>query len=88
MEESMQPYVQHDTERQQFYTMLSNERAHLDYEPVDASTLELKRTFVPEGERGRGVGSALVTRALEYARGNGFSVQPSCPFVRHVLENE
>ena len=47
--------------------------------------LQLLHTEVSEGLRGRGVGDALVTAAVEYARRNGDKIIPTCPFVRSWL---
>ncbi len=46
----------------------------------------LVHTEVPAGLEGRGVGSALVQFALDYARTNGLNVTPQCEFVRSYLK--
>ncbi len=45
----------------------------------------LTHTVVPEQYSGRGVGKALVARALEHAQANGWEVLPYCSFVRSYI---
>jgi predicted GNAT family acetyltransferase len=47
--------------------------------------ITLVHTEVPESLEGRGLGSALVRAALEYARSAGLRVDPKCPFARTYL---
>jgi predicted GNAT family acetyltransferase len=50
------------------------------------SALSLLHTEVPAELEGRGVGSALVRAAMEYAREEGLTVVPFCPFARSWLK--
>ncbi len=43
-------------------------------------------TGVPKALSGRGVGLALVARAVEDARAEGFRIVPHCSFVRVMLQ--
>ncbi len=43
-------------------------------------------TEVPEALEGRGIANALTRTALDYARAEGLTVVPLCPFVRAYLE--
>lgn len=45
------------------------------------STIALVHTEVPEELRGQGIGSSLVVAALTYAREEGLTALPYCPFV-------
>ena len=78
--------VQHDPKRQAFVAMLNGKEANLQYSQADEKTLDYESTFVPEEYRERGIGERIVLEALGFARDNGYQVIPSCPFVRHVLE--
>ena len=43
-------------------------------------------TGVPEPMAGQGIGSALARAGLNFARANGLTVVPYCPFVRSYIE--
>jgi len=60
--------------------------AYLAYEPLDAKTLNLQHTVVPDAAQGSGVGSSLVEAAFTHARENDLRVIPSCPFVADWLD--
>lgn len=74
-------HIEHDTLGHRFLAELPSGTAVLAYVPAGPGLLELYRTFVPEPDRGRGLGGRLVGRALEYARAQGMRVIPTCPYV-------
>lgn len=78
--------VSRDEQRQEFAAKVNGERAVLSYETRPGRTLDYLSTVVPESHRGRGIGTALVRHALEYARKHGYRVIPTCPFVRRVMD--
>lgn len=78
--------IRHDPKRQAFVASLNGSEANLQYRQTDETTLDYRSTFVPEEHREQGIGERIVMEALDYARENGYQVIPSCPFVRHVLE--
>ena len=78
--------VQHDQDRQAFVAQLDGKEANLQYSQAAEGKLDYESTFVPEEYRERGIGERIVIEALDFARENGYEVIPSCPFVRHVLE--
>lgn len=47
--------------------------------------IDLQHTVVQRAAGGRGVGSALVVAALDFARAEGLRVIPTCPFVPAVI---
>jgi len=59
--------------------------AFIEYRLSD-QTLFLIHTEVPPALEGKGVGSAIVTKALQYARDSGFKVVPLCAFVHSYLK--
>ena len=59
--------------------------ARLDYR-LDGDRIVLDHTVVPEELRGRGVGGALVSTALDHAAEHSLRVVPRCPFARHWLK--
>ncbi|WP_424932192.1 GNAT family N-acetyltransferase [Amaricoccus macauensis] len=56
------------------------EEAELTYSKAGAGLLIIDHTEVPDVFRGKGVGAALVARAVEDARAAGKKILPLCPF--------
>lgn len=77
--------IVHETDHTRFVARTAHGEATLKYAQSDPNTLDYKSTFVPESDRGKGIGEALVLHALDWAQENGFQVIPSCPFVQSVL---
>ena len=71
-------------DRHRFEATLEGHVAFTDYHEHDGQ-LTLLHTEVPRELEGRGVGSALVQWSLAYARENGLSVMPICPFVTNYI---
>ena len=44
-------------------------------------------TLVPEEIGGQGIGEALATYAMQYARGNDLQVKPYCPFIARFMKD-
>jgi len=78
--------IEHDAPAHRFVDRLDAGDATLSYTRAADGTLDLQHTFVPESERGRGVGEQLVQAALAHAREQGVQVIPSCPFVQSWLD--
>ena len=60
--------------------------AKMTYSRASAALVIIDHTEVPDALRGRGVGQALVLRAVEDARREGFRIIPLCPFARAQFE--
>lgn len=56
--------------------------AEMSYSRAGAQLLIIDHTGVPDGLRGKGVGQALVHRAVEDARAGGYRIMPLCPFAK------
>lgn len=54
--------------------------AEMTFTRAGAGRIIIDHTGVPEALGGRGVGLALVTRAVEDARAAGIRILPLCPF--------
>jgi predicted GNAT family acetyltransferase len=53
---------------------------------LSAHRLFLIHTEVPAALEGKGVGSAIVQKTLQYAKDNDHTIVPLCPFVRSYLD--
>ncbi|MBI1186125.1 MAG: GNAT family N-acetyltransferase [Alphaproteobacteria bacterium] len=62
-----------------FEVRLGGEVAYAEYRVLSNGIL-FPHTEVPPAFEGKGVGSALVTTALAWARARGAQVMPVCPF--------
>lgn len=79
--------VKHREDDGRFVVELNGgEDAYLSYHARDDGTLEYESTYVPESHRGEGIAEELVVEALNYARDRGSEVVPTCPYVRHVMQ--
>lgn len=78
--------VNHDPARGIFTARVEGHVAYLRYLPAGERVLDYASTFVPESLRGRGIASAIVRHALDYARAEGLRVIPSCWFVSDFLK--
>jgi predicted GNAT family acetyltransferase len=78
--------VTHDPARRTFSAQIEGHDAYLRYLPAGDGVLDYASTYVPQTLRGRGIASAIVRRALDHARAEGWRVIPSCWFVRDYLK--
>jgi len=60
--------------------------AFIDYK-LAGQKLFLIHTEVPPALEDKGVGSAIVQKALQYAKDNDFKIVPICPFVQSYLKS-
>jgi len=72
--------ISNNEQQQQFQAKIDGELAWLEYRLHDGQIV-LMHTEVPELLGGRGIGSALVEYALNYARARHLPVKVYCPFV-------
>jgi len=78
------PAVTHDVGQDRFVVEVDGAVAQLLYR-LEPGRLIIEHTRVPEALGGRGIGSALVKAALDWARDEDFTVVPWCPFTRRWL---
>jgi uncharacterized protein len=78
--------VRHDAAAGRFSAVVEGQEAYLLYHAAGPETLDFESTFVPVPLRQRGIASALVRQALDYARARRAGVVPSCWFVRRFVE--
>jgi uncharacterized protein len=81
------PDVRHEPDRSRFTVFLDREDGPATAKYArNGNTLVLLSTHVPESAEGGGVGSALARAALDYARSEGLSVEPRCPFMASYIK--
>lgn len=79
--------VINNTDKSRFEVTYGSQRSELVYRlDNDGGAIDLVHTEVPEELTGQGIGSQLVTTALQYARDNKLKAIPSCPFVASYVE--
>lgn len=78
--------IHHEPAAHRFVARTAGVEAVLEYDAVDAKTLDYHHTFVPPVLRGSGIASQLTEHALLYARDNGLKVRPTCPFVASYVQ--
>jgi predicted GNAT family acetyltransferase len=61
--------------------------AFIDYKLLHG-TLFLIHTEVPPALEGKGAGSAIILKALQYAKDNNYKIVPICPFVQSYLKRQ
>lgn len=66
--------------------VVEGHEAEMTYSRASATLIIIDHTEVPDALRGRGVGQALVLRAVEDARREGFRIIPLCPFAKAQFE--
>lgn len=74
----------HNPDKNRFEVTIEGLTAELVYRRTD-DTITFRHTGVPEAIERRGIGSRLAQTGLEYAKQEGLTVIPSCPFIRHYI---
>ena len=76
--------ITHDEQAKRFETSIDGHTGYISYQERD-DKLVYDHTIVPQELGGRGIGSALVKHALNYARGQNKKVVPQCSFVSSYI---
>lgn|SRR5690625_36716 len=69
-----------------YVARVEGHEAEMTYSRAGASMIIIDHTEVPDALRGRGVGKALVQRAVEDARAEKRSIIALCPFAKGQFE--
>lgn len=77
--------IVHDAQAKRFETSIDGHTGYISYQERN-DKLVYDHTIVPQELGGRGVGSALVKYALNYARENDKKVVPQCSFVDSYID--
>lgn len=79
--------MRHDEKNKEFIVVVEGQVAALKYRVLPGrEVLDYYSTFVPPEIRGHNIGRELVKFALDYAKDKQHQVIPSCPFVRHFID--
>lgn len=78
--------ITHNPTAQRFEVTIDGHVGFLSYQVIDEHTLDYDHTIVPSELGGRGLGTALVKYALDYARDHNKKIVPSCSFVASYLD--
>ena len=74
-------------EKSQFEIEVEGELAFAEYR-LRKEFIIYPHTVVPKPIGGQGIGEALATYAMQYARDNNLKIKPYCPFIaRFMKEN-
>lgn len=73
--------ITHDEHKHMFEIREDGQIALLEYKSYEGG-INIVHTFVPKSLQHRGMGTALVKHALDYARANKLKVIIGCPFAR------
>jgi hypothetical protein len=66
--------------------VVNGHEAEMTFSRASPTLIIIDHTDVPDALRGQGVGQALVERAVEDARREGFRIIPLCPFAKVQFE--
>lgn len=80
----MQYKIGHSQKQRRFEIDCNGHTAFLEY-MIAEGVMDILHTNVPAELEGKGMASALVKQALDYARENHLSVVPSCSFAETYM---
>ena len=72
--------------RGRWHANVDGHEAEMTYSRASPTLIIIDHTAVPDALRGRGIGQALVRRAVEDARREKFRIMPLCPFAKAQFE--
>lgn len=78
--------VRHDPDARRFTVTELGHEAYLEYYELPDGAVDYAHTYTPQEVRGRGIATAIIREALEWARANDRTVVPGCPFVRTYVD--
>ena len=68
-----------------FETTVDGETAIAEFRERDG-VMQLTHTVVPQALEGRGIGGALIAKALEHARSHQLKVEPLCSYAAAYMQ--
>jgi uncharacterized protein len=82
----MEHDVRHEPERRRFTVAELGHEAYLEYYELPDGSLDYAHTYTPNEIRGRGIATAIIKHALDWARENEKKIAPGCPFVETYID--
>jgi predicted GNAT family acetyltransferase len=79
------PPITHDADHSRFTAQTQFGEAALEY-MRDKHRMIFTHTGVPSDAEGQGIGAALAKAGLDYARSEGLTIRPMCPFVASYVQ--
>jgi len=79
------PDIRHESAQSRFATTVDGHEAELVYQLRDG-VVRIVHTGVPQAIGGRGVAAALVQKALDFARAEGYKVRPDCAYAAQYFQ--
>lgn len=81
------PFINNESgQKKRFELQIEEETAFIEYIQTKNNVIYLTHTEVPRSLEGKGLGSLIVSKTLEYIKENGFKMAPLCPFVAAYLK--
>lgn len=75
----------YEPEKQRFILTIQDETAHVAYR-IENGAFDIRHTIVPAPLEGKGIASALVKEAYDYARGQGYQIVATCAYAVRWLQ--
>lgn len=72
--------------KKKFELHIEGDVAYIDYMISKQDIIYLTHTEVPPQWEGKGVGSALISKTLDFIKESGLKMAPLCPFVAAYLK--
>lgn len=77
--------IEHDLQKHAFYTTVEGVKAYVSFR-IEDNMLIVEHTIVPQAIAGRGIASALVKAAYDYALMQGLVPSATCTYAQRWLE--
>ncbi|TGD57255.1 GNAT family N-acetyltransferase [Flavobacterium humi] len=81
MSNSLESKLVLNEEKKRFELEVEGKTAFIEFILSNENIMFLTHTEVPGNLEGKGVGSAIVSKTLEYLKEKGYTLAPLCPFV-------
>ena len=79
--------LEHNNQKGTFYFKVDNKtEAKMTFVFAGATQIIIDHTEVNPGNNGKGFGKKMILKAVEFARENGITILPLCPFAKSVFD--
>ncbi len=84
---STTPNIVHNEDQHRFEAAVEGGLAKAEYQRAKGDLVVFTHTEVPVPAEGQGIGAALARTALDWARAEGLTVMPLCPFIAAYIRD-